>query len=183
MSNTALVLVDIQNDYFPGGTWTLVGQEQAAQQASRLLEHFRAQENPVFHVRHIAASAEAPFFVKGTAGSEIHTSVAPLENEQVIIKSDINSFKNTDLLQALKEQDVSKLVIVGSMVHLCIDAVTRAAADYGFSCIVAEDACATLDLEFNGKTVSAAQVQASFMSALAFAYAEVLPTNEVLTRV
>ena len=183
MTNTALLIIDIQNDYFSEGKWTLVGQEEAAQQATRLLEDFRAKAQPVFHVRHIATSPEAPFFAKGTVGSEIHNSVKPLETEQVIIKSEINSFKDTDLLQALKEQDVSNLVIVGSMSHMCIDAAVRAASDYGFSCTVAEDACATLDLNFNDKTVPAAQVQASYMSGLAFAYAQVISTDEAINRV
>ena len=183
MSHTALILVDIQNDYFSDRKWTLIGQEEAAQQATRLLEHFRALNRPVFHIRHIADNTEAPFFAKGTTGSEIHTAVTPFAGEQVIIKSEINSFKGTDLLQALKEQDISKLVIAGSMSHMCVDAIVRAAADYGFKCTVAEDACATRDLEFWGETVPAKQVHTAFMSALAFAYAEVITTDETLTRV
>ncbi|WP_419905574.1 cysteine hydrolase family protein [Kiloniella sp.] len=183
MTNTALLIIDIQNDYFSGGSWPLVDQEKAAEQATRLLEQFRAKKRPVFHVRHIADSSEAPFFVKGTVGSEIHNSVKPLESEQVIIKSEINSFKGTDLLQALREQNISELVVIGSMSHMCIDAAVRAAADYGFKCIVAEDACATLDLQFNDKTVPAAQVHTAFMSALSFAYAEVISTDETLSRI
>jgi nicotinamidase-related amidase len=64
---------------------------------------------------------------------------------------------------------------------MCIDATTRAAADLGFECVVAHDACATTDVEFNGAKVPAAEVHAAFMSALAFAYATVLPTNAAIS--
>ncbi|MFD2206242.1 cysteine hydrolase family protein [Kiloniella antarctica] len=182
MSNTALLLIDIQNDYFSDGKWPLVDQEKAAYQAVRLLKHFRDNNLSVFHVRHLSDNTEAPFFAKGTSGSEIHKTVLPLKEEQIFIKSEINCFKDTDLLQALREQNISKLVIVGSMSHMCIDAATRAASDYGFDCTVAKDACATLDLEFDGNITPAAQVHNAFMSGLAFAYAKVISTDEAISR-
>ena len=71
------------------------------------------------------------------------------------------------------------VVIVGAMSHMCIDATTRAAADHGYRVTVVADACATRDSEFDGRLVPAADVHAAFMSALAFAYAEVKKTDEV----
>ena len=60
---TALVLIDIQNDYFKGGTNELVGQETAAKKAAKILALFRRKNLPVFHVQHIATSAGATFFL------------------------------------------------------------------------------------------------------------------------
>ena len=67
------------------------------------------------------------------------------------------------------------------MSHMCIDATTRAAADLGFNCLVAHDACATRDVEFEGKQVAAGDVHAAYMSALGFAYAKVMPTADAMS--
>ena len=83
---TALVLIDLQNDYFPGGAMELVGSEQAVEQARTLLEAFRTRRLPLFHVRHISKRPGATFFLPETKGSEIHSAVAPLAGEHVVIK-------------------------------------------------------------------------------------------------
>ncbi|MEA5582377.1 cysteine hydrolase family protein [Nodularia harveyana UHCC-0300] len=177
---TALVLVDIQHDYFPGGKWELVGMDLASLNAARLLAAFREQDFPIFHVQHIAKNPEAPFFVEGTHGAEIHESVQPQENEKIIIKEFGNSFRETNLLEHLHDAGVERLVICGGMSNMCIDATTRAANDLGFECIVAHDACAASNLEFYGHFTPALEVHCSFMAALAFAYAKVVSTNEAI---
>jgi nicotinamidase-related amidase len=177
---TALVLVDIQRDYFPGGKWELVGMDMAALNAARLLSAFRSQNWPIFHVQHIAKNPQAPFFVVGTRGAEIHESVKPQADEKIIIKEFANSFRQTNLLEGLHSAGVEKLVICGAMSNMCIDATTRAAYDLGFDCIVAHDACAASNLEFYGHFTSALEVHCSFMAALAFGYAKVIPTQEAV---
>jgi nicotinamidase-related amidase len=77
---------------------------------------------------------------------------------------------------------IVELVVIGAMSHLCIDATSRAASDLGYMTIVVHDACATMDLEFGGLVVPAAQVHATLMAALAFAYATVSTTDELLAR-
>jgi nicotinamidase-related amidase len=105
--------------------------------------------------------------------------VTPLEGEPVVVKHQINSFRDTELNKVLKEQGVEKLIIVGAMSHMCIDAVTRAATDLGYECHVAHDACTTLDMEFNGVKVPAAHVHAAFMAALSFGYCNVATASEL----
>lgn len=73
---TALLLIDIQNDYFPSGKMELVGSLQAAAAAARLLATFRKQSWLVYHVQHISTRPTSTFFLPGTAGIEIHPSVA-----------------------------------------------------------------------------------------------------------
>ncbi len=186
MTDTALLLIDFQNDYFPtfnGAKWPLDNTEAAAANGARLLEKFRAQGLPVFHVRHVFAGDNAPFFADGSEGAQIHTGLAPLAGEPVIVKQQINSFRDTDLQQQLQQAGIKRLLIVGAMSHMCIDAVTRAAADLGYECLVAHDACATLEMEFNGVNVPAAQVHAAFMAALQFGYAKVESTETLLQAV
>ena len=178
--NNCLIMVDLQNDYFPGGSMELVGIQEAAANAQILLKQFRKANAPVIHIQHISSRPGATFFLPETKGVEIHETVAPQEGETVVAKSYPNSFRGTSLLEILKNQTVNRVVICGAMSHMCIDATTRAAFDLGFDCIVAEDACATKDLMFKGKTITAAEVHASFMAALSTPYAKVISTREII---
>ena len=177
---TALVLVDLQNDYFPGGRMELVGPDYAAAFSKDLLTLFRKNRWPIFHVQHIAVHSGANFFLPDTEGVDINTVLAPTADESVVQKHYPNSFKDTSLHKALKNANVTKVVICGAMSHMCIDATTRAAADLGFECTVIHDACATMDLEFAGRKIPAEAVHGAFMSALASAYARVLSLESFL---
>jgi nicotinamidase-related amidase len=66
------------------------------------------------------------------------------------------------------------------MSHMCIDATTRAAYDLGLKCTLIHDACATRDLEFQGKKVPADEVHASFMAALGWWYADLKAAADFL---
>jgi len=176
-----LLLVDIQNDYFPGGAMELVGMEQAATNARQLLQQFRTTKTSIFHIQHLATRPDATFFLPETTGSQIHDLVAPLPGEQLVTKHYPNSFRETTLLDRLRCKSVTDLVICGAMSHMCIDATTRAAFDFGFNCTVVEDACATRDLSFQGKMIKAAEVHAVFMAALTAPYAKVMSTEEFLS--
>lgn len=177
---TALLLIDIQNDYFPGGKMENEGAVEAAKKARTLLEAFREKGMPVFHVQHESIHANATFFLPGTGGMEIHSLVAPLPGERVILKHHPNSFRETGLAEALTAGDIDRLVIAGMMSHMCVNATTRAAAELGFGCAVASDACATKALSFMGLGVPACMVHAAFMAALSGAFADVKPAGELL---
>ncbi len=172
-----LVLVDIQNDYFHGGKMELAGMEQAAGNALGLLQEFRNRRFPVFHIRHISKRPGATFFLPGTQGAEIHETMAPKPGETVIEKHFPNSFRDTSLLEHLKQARVEEVVVCGAMSHMCIAATVRAAFDFGFSCIVVEDACAARDLRYKGKAVQADQVHSAFMAALSAPYANVITAD------
>ncbi|WP_248744896.1 cysteine hydrolase family protein [Pseudomonas sp. MWU12-2037] len=182
MSVQALILVDIQNDYFPGGKWTLSGADAAADKAAAILAAAREAGDLVVHVRHEFAGADAPFFVPGSEGARLHAKVLNRADEQVILKHFVNSFRDTELSAVLERNEIKELVVVGSMSHLCIDAITRAAADQGYMVTVIHDACASRDLEFNGLTVPAAHVHGAFMASLAFGYATVVSAEQWLAR-
>lgn len=177
----ALILIDIQNDYFPGGAMEVVGASAAAEQAAELLSAFRQKGLPVVHIQHITVRTGATFFLPGTVGAEIHRSVRPNQGEPVFQKNFPNSFRETPLLEYLRQQGISCLVIAGMMTHMCIDTTTRAAADLGFSCSLAHDACATRALSFNGVEVSAASAQTAYLAALNGLFAKVMSTNELVS--
>jgi nicotinamidase-related amidase len=175
----ALVVVDVQNDYFPGGANPLEGPEAAAAATRGLLDAFRAAGEPVVHLQHVWDEPDAPFMRPGTPGVEIHPEVAPAAGEPVIQKAFPNGFRDTGLEQALRDRGVERVVVCGMMTAMCVDATARAAADLGFEVSVAQDACATCDLEFDGEVVPARQVHRAFLAALADGYAEVRPAAEL----
>jgi nicotinamidase-related amidase len=177
--NTALLLIDIQNDYFPGGMNELHGSLEAGLQAGRLLEHFRRTNQDIVHIQHLSVRPGAKFFLPGTSGVEFHTSVSPLEDEKIIQKHYPNSFRETALLEYLHAVQAARLVIAGMMTHMCVEATTRAAFDFGFECFVAADACATRDLSFQGQVVPAAQVNSAFLAGLQGTYAKILTVDEI----
>ena len=173
----ALLIIDIQNDYFAGGAMRLVGSDAAAHNAARILASFREQGLPVIHVQHQALSPTATFFLPGTHGAEIHESVAPIDGETVITKNFPNAFRGTNLKAVLDGLNLEQLVVVGMMTHMCIDTSVRAANDFGFKVALVGDACATLDLEYDGRTVAAADVQASYLAAIDGSFAAVVKAD------
>jgi len=180
LNKTVLLLIDLQNDYFEGGTMTLVNADTACENAKLILEKFRKENLPVIHIQHIATKPDASFFLPDTIGVEIHKNVLPTVDEKVIVKHFPNSFRETELLSYLKEKEITNLVICGMMTHMCIDATTRAVNDFGYNCILIGDACATKNLEINGEKVKATDVHTAFLAALNATYAQVIKTVDYL---
>ena len=178
---TALLIIDIQKDYFPGGKFPLVEPLAAAEKAYGLLQCFRENDEKHVHIQHIALKPDATFFVRGTEGSDIHDAAAHFEGEPIVYKHYPNSFRETNLLEMLKGWGIERVVITGMMTHMCVDATTRAAADFGFQVWVAEDACATRDLEHNGTVIPADHVHKAFLAALK-SYGQVMTSEQVIAR-
>jgi nicotinamidase-related amidase len=179
MADTALVIVDIQNDYFPGGAMELEGADAAGANAAKALAKFRAEKLPVVHVRHLSVRPGSTFFLPGTRGADIHQSVSPLSQELVVEKNFPNSFRATGLQAHLDSLSVKNLVVAGMMTHMCVDATVRQAADLGYKVTLLGDACATRAQAYAGEKVPARQVHAAFLAALNGFYAKVIPTHEL----
>ena len=161
---TALLIIDVQDFYFPGGSIPLVNPEAASEKAATVLKMFRAQNLPVVHIQH-------------AGGVPIHKNVAPIAGEKVITKKEANGFNGTDLLNYLMTRNIKRLVICGMQTQMCVEATTRAAYDLGFKCIVVEDACATRNLKYGRRTIFAVDVQACAYSIMNKYYASVIPAD------
>jgi len=164
----ALIIIDIQDFYFPGGKSELVNPIPAAQNAAKVLEYFRNSQQLVVHVGHNA-----------TEGQGFYPLVKPAEGEMVFMKSTVNAFVDTGLLEYLQGQQVSKLVICGMQTHMCVEAAVRAAADLGFKVTLIHDACATKDLKWENETIPAKMVHLSTLATLR-SYAKIMSTKEFL---
>lgn len=181
MSKRAVVVVDLQNEYWPDGGFALENIETAAKNAARVMTHARTVGDLVVNVRHEMVEG-APVFVPGSKGAEINEIVAPAKGEPVITKNFPNSFRGTGLKDLLDEHGIEEVFVIGAMSHMCVDATVRAANDFGYRTVTVHDACATRDLEFNGTTAPAAHVHAAMMWSFGFAYGEVISTDAFLAR-
>lgn len=174
-----LVHIDIQNDYFPNGKMELEGSEQAGEVASGLLSFFRERKLPVFHIQHVAVRPGATFFLPNTPGVEFYPGVQPRDGETVIQKHFPNGFRETNLLHHLQRENIQQLVVTGMMTHMCVDATTRAATDYGYECLIAQDACATRTLKLGERVILAQDVHTAFLAALNGTYGRVTSAAEI----
>ena len=178
---TALLLIDIQNDYFDDGKNPLENSLSASLKARELLFYFRKANLPIIHIRHISTRPGATFFLPGTRGAQTHENVQPIDGELSIEKHYPNSFRETNLLEKLIEMEIERVVVCGMMTHMCVDATTRAAFDFGFTCWLADDACASKDLTLREMKIPAGQVHAAFLAALKGTYARILSADEIIT--
>jgi nicotinamidase-related amidase len=178
---TALLLIDIQNDYFPGGKMELEGPLEAARLAIELLGCFRDHGLPTVHIQHVSLKPDATTFLPGDRGTDIHDSVAHYEGEPLVQKHYPNAFRETNLLELLRGWGIERVIVTGMMTHMCVDATARAAADLGFELMVAEDACATRALTYGDMVLSAEHVHKAFLAALR-SYGQILPVEGILAR-
>ena len=166
---TALLLIDIQDFYFPGGSLQLENPEQAGMNAGLLLEEFRKKKSPIYHVKH-----------NFEPGGDIHQYVKPKKGERIFSKDQVNAFLETGLLEVLQTDSIESLVICGMQTHMCVEAAVRAAHDYGFDCILIEDACATRSLQYKEHIIPAINVHYSSIQTLQ-SYSEVMSTTGFLS--
>jgi nicotinamidase-related amidase len=175
----ALVLVDIQNDYFSGGKNPLNNPEKAAENAKIALELFRNRNLPIIHIQHISLQEGATFFLPDTDGKEIYNSVKPKNNEMVLIKHKPDSFFQTGLHENLKKMGVEKIVVCGMMTHMCIDTTVRSAKNYLYEVLLLSDACTTKDLLWENEKIMAENIHKTFMASLQGTFAKIIKTNEL----
>ena len=143
-----LVVIDLQNDYFPGGKFPLWNTEQTLQNVVAAIEKARARGIPVVHVQHIADGSKgiAPFFNAGTSGAEIHQAIlAAAPEAPIVVKQFADSFHQTTLAETLASLGATELLLCGMMTQNCVThtAISKAAENYRVT--VLTDCCTTVD--------------------------------------
>ena len=144
----ALLVIDLQNDYFPGGKFPLWNTDLVLQNIERAIEKATAQGIPVIHIQHIANSKMgiAPFFNEGTAGADIHPRIlAAAPKAPIVVKEFADSFEKTTLEETLTKLGVNELLVCGMMTQNCVThtAISKAAEKYSVAILV--DCCTTVD--------------------------------------
>lgn len=169
----ALLIIDVQNDYFPGGTCELYGAYEAENKIRALIEESRKTNRPIIYIQHINPPDDT-FFIEGTFGCEISERIKPQADDKVIVKYYPNSFLETELDSYLKEKGIEKLIVCGMMTHMCVDTTVRAAMDHGYTVDLVADGCATMDLEISGEIIPAQVVQKTFLASLSGVFANIV---------
>jgi nicotinamidase-related amidase len=143
----ALLVIDVQNDYFPGGKFPLWNTEATLQNIERAIEKANACKIPVIIIQHIADSNKgiAPFFNEGTTGMEIHPAILAITPEAtVVVKAFADSFVKTALEETLTVLGVKELLVCGMMTQNCVThtAISKSAEKYRVSILA--DCCTTV---------------------------------------
>ena len=144
----ALLVIDLQNDYFPGGKFPLWNTEAVLQNIELAIERANAQSIPVVIIQHIANSKTgiAPFFNEGTVGADIHPRIlAVAPKAPIVVKEFADSFEGTTLEETLVKLGVTELLVCGMMTQNCVThtAISKAAEKY--SVAILADCCTTVD--------------------------------------
>lgn len=175
----ALLLVDIQKDYFEGGKNVLFEVEKAVANAKKLIEHFHQTGEPVIYIRHISTEEGAVLFLPGSEGTEFYPAVQPTKEDKIFIKHVPDSFMAEGLIDYLEDHDITDLVVCGMMSHMCIDTTVRSAKEKGYNVTLLEDACTTMELEWKGTRYPAETVYNIFMASLIGTFATIIKTEEL----
>ena len=143
----ALLVIDLQNDYFPGGKFPLWNTDVVLQNIERAIENATAQGIPVIHIQHIANSKMgiATFFNEGTAGANIHPRIlAAAPQAPIVVKEFADSFEKTTLEATLAKLGATELLVCGMMTQNCVThtAISKAAEKYSVAILV--DCCTTV---------------------------------------
>jgi nicotinamidase-related amidase len=148
MSTKALLVIDVQNDYFPGGKFPLWNTEATLATIERAIEDARAKDVRVIVVQHIAdpAMGIAPFFGAGTEGADVHPRIrSAAQGAPVVTKQFADSFVGTKLQATLDELGITELLVCGMMTQNCVThtAISKSAEPYAVTILA--DACTTVD--------------------------------------
>ena len=179
MENQALVIIDVQNNYFKGGYCQLYNSEGTTIKIKKVIDYFRESKKPIYYIKH-------DFTISGITEEEneklrsINDIIKPKKDDVIIEKKYPSSFLKTTLKKELDARDIKELVIVGMMSHMCVDTTVRAAMDYGYKVVVLEDGCTTKSLETKSGEVSAEVVHNVFMASLQGYFAEIKTVDKYL---
>jgi nicotinamidase-related amidase len=183
MKNTALVLIDIQKGFSDLSYWGNRNNEDAEQNAGKILEAWRKKGLPIFHVKHNSVNPKSKLF-PGQSGNEIQDVVKPLSTEPVISKNVNSAFIGTDLKERLDRQNIKSLVVVGLTTDHCVSTTVRMAGNLGYETFLISDATATFDkTDQSGNKIPAQVVHEVNLASLNGEFATVTTTEDILTRV
>jgi nicotinamidase-related amidase len=178
VQNTALLVIDFQNEYFDGRL-PIPNGISALRNAQRLIDFADRRKMPVFHVQHVAP-ADSPVFAEQSALIEIHRDIRPSANHVVLQKTSVSVFATTDLDSRLQKAGIQTLIIAGLMTHACVAGAARDAVPLGYSVIVVDDACATRDIDTAGGTISHDVLHRSALATIDDTFGEIMTTAQLL---
>lgn len=180
--NRALLVIDVQNEYFPGGALPITHPTGHLETILKVMDEAKGKV-PTIVIQHYFDDPEKPFFQKGTSGFELHPEIAKRTCNLSIEKQLPGSFTNTPLEEWLREHDIDTVTISGYMTHMCCDTTARQAVHRGFNVEFLSDATGTLPLSNSAGEVTAEELHRSILCAQQMLLSEVLSADEWVERV
>jgi nicotinamidase-related amidase len=144
----ALLVIDIQNDYFPGGKYPLWNTESTLSNIEKAIRAAAAKNSAIILIQHVASpeTGRAPFFNKGSEGAAMHPRIlAAAAGAPVVVKEFADAFVKTNLEETLSKAGITELLVCGMMTHNCVThtAISKSAEKYRVT--VLPDCCTTVD--------------------------------------
>ncbi|MDB4733721.1 cysteine hydrolase [Planctomicrobium sp.] len=170
--NRALLVIDVQNEYFTGA----LPITHPAGHLKQILTAMDAAAGkmPIIIVQHHFSDPDKPFFQKGTPGWELHSEIQVRPHDLLIEKTLPGSFTGTRLEEWLRVNNIDTVTIAGYMSHMCCDTTARQAVHLGFTVEFLRDATGTLDLSNEAGKVTAEELHRSILCAQQMMLSEVL---------
>lgn len=177
--STALLVIDIQNEYF-SGKLPIPDGLAVLRNANRLIGLADQHGIPVFHIQQWSP-ATRPLFTQNSVMAEIHPDVQRASHHAVIRKSFASAFASTDLQKQLLERGIKTLIISGLMTNNCVAATAFDGAAHGYQNIIASDASATRALDvWDGGVIDHKDLHRAVLTGLSDAVAEIRTTSAIL---
>lgn len=174
----ALIVIDVQNEYFPGGALPITYPENNLPIILKAIDTANSKGIPVVVVQHTDPSENAAAYKKGTPTWALHKEVAKRHYDHYAEKNFPGSFTGTDLESWLRQNDVDTVTIVGYMTHICCDTTARQAFHLGFKVEFLSDATGTLSLTNEGGSVTGEEMQRAILVAQAMFFSKVITTGD-----
>ena len=182
----ALILIDIQKGFEDEDIEYWGGQRNnpdAETNASKLLNFWRQNNLPIFHIQHCSTNPNSKF-AEGNIGNDFQDIIKPNDGEQIIKKNVHSAFIGTELKQQLDKSNIKRLIIAGLTTDHCISTTARMAGDYGYDTFVVSDATATFDKEgADGQKYSAEIIHETALASLHKEFATVIKTKELIIKI
>ncbi|MDA0832375.1 MAG: cysteine hydrolase family protein [Planctomycetota bacterium] len=178
----ALVVVDVQNEYFTGAL-PISHPTGHLQNIVKAMDEAQAQNIPVVVVQHTFPQPDKPFFQRGTAAWELHDDVKDRPRDLLIEKNLPGSFTKTELESWLRQHEIDTVVVSGYMTHMCCDTTAREAVHRGFTVEFLSDATGTLPLSNSAGDVTAEELQRAILCSQQMLLSEVISTDEWCRRI
>jgi nicotinamidase-related amidase len=179
-SDTALLVIDFQREYFDGGKLPIPDGPAALARTRQLIALADEHQMPVFHVQHLGP-AGGPLFARDGEHVAFHPDMQPALHHTIVQKTTASSFASTDLNQQLQANGIKTLIICGLMTHMCVSSTARDARPLGYQILIAGDACATRDIAaWDGGVLRHQDLHRAALTALTDGFADVLPTARIV---
>lgn len=177
IKNRALLVIDVQNEYF-SGKLPVCYPQNTLPNILTLIEKAKSHNIPVVMIQHTLLAENATAFIKGSKGWELHDSVKNIQPQHYVEKNLPSSFVATDLQEWLENNDIDTVTICGYMTQFCCDSTAKHAMHLGYNVEFMSDATATLGFENNAGKVSAEELHHAILVHQAARFSYVLSTKE-----